>query len=125
MQEPDQLKRRAEDSTTGAWVERANFAVIVLTNPRYPFHLIDAGRAVQDMQLAAWNFGVVSCVYTGVKDEAIREDFNIPRGLNPSVIAGFGFPTKKVVGKKNRKPLSDLVFLGKFGNRLDPRSLKA
>jgi nitroreductase len=125
VQGPDQLKRLAEDSTTGAWVERANFAVIVLTNPRYPFHLIDAGRAVQDMQLSAWNFGVASGVYTGVRDDAIREHFNIPRELNPSIIVGFGYSVKKIVGKKNRKPLSDLVFLGKYGNRFDLQSFKA
>lgn len=125
VQERDELKRLAEDSTTGAWVERSNFAVIVLTNPRYPFHLIDAGRAIQDMQLAAWNFGVASGVYTGVKEEAIRRDFNIPTEMNPSIIVGFGYPARKVIGKKNRKSLSDIVFLGKYGNRFDPRSVGA
>lgn len=125
VQEPDQLRRLAGDSTTGAWIGRANFAVIVLTNPRYPFHLIDAGRAVQDMQLAAWNFGVASGVYTGVRDDATREDFNIPRELNPSIIVGFGYPVKKIVGEKNRKPVGDLVFLGKYGNRFDPQRFKA
>jgi nitroreductase len=125
VQGPDQLKRLAEDSTTGSWVEHSNFAVIVLTNPKYPFHLIDAGRVVQDMQLAAWNFGVASRVYTGVNDESIRGDFNIPREMNPSIIAGFGYPVKRIVGRKNRKPLSEIVFLGKYGNRFDPKSFKA
>jgi nitroreductase len=125
VQGSDQLKRLAEDSTTGAWVEGSNFAVIVLTNPRYPFHLIDAGRVVQDMQLAAWNFGVASRVYTGVKNEAIRVDFNIPREINPTIIVGFGYPAKKIIGKKNRKPLSDIVFLGKYGNRFDPQTFRA
>jgi len=120
VQERGGLKRLAQDSTTGAWVEGSNFAVIVLTNPKYPFHLIDAGRAVQDMQLAAWNFGVASCVYTGVRQEALREDFSIPREMNPSIIVGFGYPAREILGKrKNRKPLSDLVFLGKYGNRFD------
>jgi nitroreductase len=125
VQGPDQLKRLAEDSTTGSWVENSNFAVIVLTNPKYPFHLIDAGRVVQDMQLAAWNFGVASRVYTGVKDESIRADFNIPGEMNPSIIAGFGYPVKRIIGRKNRKPLSEIVFLGKYGNHFDPQSIKA
>jgi nitroreductase len=125
VQGPDQLKRLAEDSTTGSWVERSNFAVIVLTNPKYPFHLIDAGRVVQDMQLAAWNFGVASRVYTGLKDESIRADFNIPGEMNPSIVTGFGYPVKKIIGRKNRKLLSEIVFLGKYGNRFDPQSFKA
>jgi len=125
VQGSDQLKRLAEDSTTGAWVEGSNFAVIVLTNPRYPFHLIDAGRVAQDMQLVAWNFGVASGIYTGVKNEAIRQDFNIPSEMNPSIILGFGYPAKKIIGRKTRKPLAEIVFLGKYGSRFDPQSLKA
>jgi nitroreductase len=124
VQGTDQLKQLAEDSTTGSWVEGSNFAVIVLTNPKYPFHLIDAGRVVQDMQLAAWNFGVASRVYTGVKNESIRRDFNIPGDMNPSIIAGFGHPVKRVIGRKNRKPLNEIVFLGKYGNLFNPQSFK-
>jgi len=126
VQERGELKRLAQDSTTGAWVEHSNFAVVVLTNPKYPFHLIDAGKAVQDMQLAAWNFGVASCVYTGVRQETLREDFNIPEEMNPSIIVGFGYPATKISGKrKNRKPLTDLVFVGKYGNRFDPQRLES
>jgi nitroreductase len=124
VQGPYQLKQLAEDSTTGSWVEGSNFAVIVLTNPKYSFHLIDAGRVVQDMQLAAWNFGVVSRVYTGVKSESIRKDFNIPGDMNPSIIVGFGYPVKRIIGRKNRKPLNEIAFLGKYGNPLDPQGFK-
>ena len=82
IEEEKNLKKLAEDSTTGGWVSGANFAVIVLTNPRHKFHLIDAGRAVQDMQLAAWNYGVSSCLFTGVQEEKLRIDFGIPKELN-------------------------------------------
>jgi nitroreductase len=124
VQGTDQLKQLAEDSTTGSWVQGSNFAVIVLTNPKYAFHLIDAGRAVQDMQLAAWNFGVVSRVYTGVKNESIRKNFNIPGDMNPSIVVGFGYPVKRIIGRKNRKPLNEIAFLGKYGNPFDPQSFK-
>src|SRR5690606_14409146 len=60
----DQLKKLAEDSTSGMWVSGANFAIIVLTNPNYNFHLIDAGRVLQNMQLAAWSQGVASGLFT-------------------------------------------------------------
>src|SRR5919201_6073977 len=73
----DQLRKLAEDSTSGAWVAGANFAVIVLTNPKYNFHMIDAGRVLQDMQLAAWNHGVGSGLFTGIKEEKLRNDFGI------------------------------------------------
>ncbi len=117
---PDSLRRLAEDSDWGKWVAGANFAIIVLTNPKYAFHAIDAGRVIQDMQLAAWNYGVVSCIFTGVKEKELRKDFNIPIELNPTVVVGFGYPSRKITGrKKDRRPLTELAFLERFGTPLE------
>ena len=124
VEERDSLKRLAADSTTGAWVGKAAFAVIVLTDPKYGFHLIDAGRAVQNMEIAAWNDGVVSCIYTGFKEDALRKDFGIPNELRPSAVVGFGYPTRTLTGrKKNRKPLEEVAFLEQYGHRLEPQTL--
>ena len=111
----DRLATLAEDSTSGQWVAGANFAVIVLTNPDYKFHMIDAGRVLQNMQLAAWNHGVASGIFTGVKDEKLRKDFGIPKELNATVVIGFGYPAKKLAGKKSRVPLNELVYYGRYG----------
>ncbi len=118
IQDKDNLKRLAEDSTSGRWVAGTNFAVVVLTNPKYGFHLVDAGRVIQDMQLAAWNYGVASGIYTGFNREAMVRDFGVPPDLVPSAAVGFGYPRKKILGKKNRKPLAELAFLEKYGKGL-------
>ena len=117
VEEKKDLKKLAEDSTTGGWVSGANFAVIVLTNPRHKFHMIDAGRVVQNMQLAAWNFGVASGLFTGVRDEKLRGEFNIPKDLNPTIIVGFGFSAKQISGKrKNRMSLDELIYYERYAN---------
>jgi nitroreductase len=116
VKDKENLKKLADDSITGKWIVNANFAVIVLTDPKYPFHLIDAGRVVQNMQIAAWGYGIASCIFTGINKEKLRKDFNIPAELEPSVVVGFGYPIKKIKGKKNRKPLNELVFIEKYGN---------
>jgi nitroreductase len=116
VKDKENLKKLADDSITGKWIVNANFAVIVLTDPKYPFHLIDAGRVIQNMQIAAWGYGIASCIFTGINKEKLRKDFNIPAGLEPSVVVGFGYPVKKIKGKKNRKPLNELVFIEKYGN---------
>jgi nitroreductase len=118
VQGRDRLKTLASDSTTGKWVQGADFAVIVLTNPKYGFHLIDAGRALTSMQIAAWNFGVASRIFTGVNREALQKDFDIPTDLSPGVVVGFGYPTRKITGKKERSPLSEVAFLDRFGKPL-------
>jgi nitroreductase len=125
VQDRQSLNRLAEDSTTGGWVKGANFAVIVLTNPKVNGHLIDAGRAVQDMQLAAWDMGVGSGIFTGVNVEKIRSDFGVPEELQPSAFLGFGYPAKKITGKrKKRNPLSEVAFIDKFGNKANPASFR-
>ncbi len=123
VQDKEAVKRLAQDSTSGGWVSGADFAVVILTDPTLGFHLIDTGRAVQDMQLAAWNNGVASRIYTGVKEESMRRDFGIPKELRPTAIVGFGYPSKKIIGRKNRLPLAELAYLDKFGNKFDPKKL--
>lgn len=123
VQDKEAVKKLSEDSTSGGWVAGADFAVIILTDPHLGFRLIDAGRALQDMQIAAWDQGVASGIYTGFKEERMRNDFAIPNELEPSVVVGFGYPAEKIVGRKNRRPLSELAFVDKYGNRLDPKKL--
>jgi nitroreductase len=113
----DQLQKLAEDSTSGTWVAGANFAVIVLTNPKHKFHMIDAGRVLQNMQLAAWNRGVASGLFTGIKEDKLCSDFGIPKELNITLTIGFGYPGGRLTGrKKDRMSLSELVYYGKYGN---------
>jgi len=123
VQDRSNLKRLAADSMTGKWVEGADFAIIILTDPKVPGSSIDAGRVVQDMELAAWNFGVASGVYTGVGEAALRKDYAIPDSLKPSAVLGFGYPKRKILGKKNRKPIEELVFPERYGEGLKPSDL--
>ena len=105
------LKKLSEDSTSGQWIVGANFAIILLTDPNYGFHLLDAGRVIQNMQLSAWDNGVGSGLYTGIRDEKMRSDFKIPSNLNISAVVGFGFPKNSITGRrKNRKPLNELAY---------------
>ena len=123
VQDRANLKRLAADSVTGKWVEGADFAIIILIDPKVPGSSIDAGRVVQDMELAAWNFGVASGIYTGVGEPSLRKDYAIPDDLKPAAVLGFGYPKRKILGKKNRKPLEELVFPERFGAKLKASDL--
>jgi nitroreductase len=115
----EDLRKLAELSTTGQWIDGANFAVVVLTNPKYPFHSLDAGRAITNMQLAAWSHGVGSRIYTGYNDQGMRSFLNVPKDLAISAVVGFGYPAEKVIGKKNRVPLNKVASYQKFGKPID------
>jgi nitroreductase len=76
------------------------------------------------MQLTAWNDGVASGLFTGVREQKLRNDFAIPEELSPTVIIGFGYPPEILNGerkkskekRKNRLPLHELVYYEKYGN---------
>lgn len=119
VRNPDNLRRLADDSTSGRWVSGAAFAVIICTDPSKGYHLIDAGRAAQDMQLTAWDQGVASGLYTGFKQAEMRKDFGIPEGLAPTIVVGFGYSKKSLLGKKNRMPLTEVAYLERYGNSID------
>ncbi len=123
IQDRSNLKRLAKDTTTGGWIENADFAVVILTDPKIPGYTIDAGRVLQDMQLAAWNFGVASGLYTVFKEEDFRRDFGAPAELKLSAVVGFGYPKHKTIGKKNRKPIEELVFPERYGNPFTVKDL--
>ena len=86
--------------------------------------MIDGGRVLQDMQLAAWNMGVGSGICTGSRKTSCGKDYAIPSQLEVTAFVAFGHPARKVTGKKkNRKPLSEIAFSEKFGNKLDLREV--
>ena len=118
VQDKGNLAKLAADSSTGPWVGGSDFAVIVGIDPTVPASSIDAGRVVQDMQLAAWSEGVASGVYTGIRLQELRRDFGVPEEVTPAAVVGFGYPRKKLAGRKDRRPLSELAFLERFGSPL-------
>jgi len=115
----DDIKKLADLSTTGKWVSGADFGIIVLTDPKYRFHQIDAGRAITHMQLAAWENGVGSCIYVGINDEGMRLAFGIPESLEITAVVGFGYPAKPVRGRKRRIEIEKIAFQKRYGQVLD------
>jgi len=114
----ENMVRLADASRTGSWLRGADFAVVVLTDPKYNFHLLDAGRATTHMQLAAWKHGVGSCICTSYDEGKMRQLLNIPEKTSISVVAGFGYPSRPIVGKKRRLRLDEVAFGGTYGKPL-------
>ena len=64
-------------------------------------------------------------MFTGVKLREVRRDFGIPEGLNPVIVVGFGYPKRKLAGRKRREPLSAIAFHERFGDPLPGQILTA
>jgi nitroreductase len=119
IQDKASLERLTELSKTGEHIRSASFAIAVVTNPSSRWHRIDGARAVQSMAIQAWSEGL-GCSWVGTIDrEKVKKLLSIPKNLYLLTIVPFGYPKRKLRGrKKKRKPLSELAFNEKFGRKL-------
>jgi nitroreductase len=79
----------------------------------------DAGRAAQNMMLAAWNHGIGACP-NGIADgEAIEGALGLAEGEHPVTVLSFGYPARprdperhspeEWLARADRKPLDEIV----------------
>jgi nitroreductase len=94
------------------------FSVAVVTYGKGPGGF-DAGRAAQNMMLAAWNEGVGSCPNAWPDRAAARAALGAGEDEDPVIVVSFGYPAKPVdpesrspeewIAAANRKPFDEVV----------------
>ncbi|MGH2979633.1 MAG: nitroreductase family protein [Solirubrobacterales bacterium] len=93
--ESDEAKQRLSETVyTPANVTGAPFVVAVVTYGKGATSF-DAGRAAQNMMVAAWNEGVGSCP-NGMPDRAATATAlgGLAEGEEPAIVLTFGYPAK-------------------------------
>jgi nitroreductase len=99
-------------------VRGAKLIIVVVTYGKGPLGF-DAGRASQNMMLAAWNHGIGSCP-NGMPDrDPVTSLLGLRAGEEPAIILTFGYPARPVdpsrrspeewIKRANRKPFDDVV----------------
>jgi nitroreductase len=115
VQNRDTLRQLGALATTGPYIADAALAIVVAIQ-RTPFSVSDGSRAIQSMMLTAWSEGVGSnwVGFMGMTD--VKRLLAIPDELDVLAIIPFGYPAKPLgKGRKNRKPLSEVAHLERFG----------
>lgn len=81
---------------------------VVMPNDAREF---DAGRAAQNMMLAAWSEGIASCAVTMHDADCVRRVLRLPEGYRVSIVIPFGYPPAEGVQSLGAKrlPLEEVV----------------
>jgi nitroreductase len=117
VRDRERLRKLGSLIRTGPYTANAAAAVIVAYE-KNPYSLSDASRAIQSMILTAWADGVGSN-WTGFMGmEGVRQEFGIPDTYDVLAVLPLGYPKRKVIGKKKRKPLHEVASTETFGNPL-------
>ena len=114
----DAVERLSKTVFAPANVLGAALVVAIAIRGRGPT-AFDAGRAAQNMLLAAWNEGLVSCP-NGVSDqERARELLDLGEDERAVIVLSFGYPARareperrspeEWSARANRRPLAELV----------------
>ena len=119
VRERSRLQKLGSLVRTGPYTARAAAAVIVAyEKAKGQYAVSDASRAVQSMILTAWGDGVGSN-WTGFSGlEKVREEFGLPAEYEVIAVLPLGYPRRKVIGKKKRKPFDQVVSAEHFGTPL-------
>ncbi len=118
VREREGLRKLGSLVRTGPYIANATAAVIVAYEKGSRTGLSDASRAIQSMLLSAWGDGVGSN-WTGFGGlENVRIEFRLPDSYEVLAVLPFGYPKRKVIGNKKRKPLDQVVSAERFGTPL-------
>jgi nitroreductase len=120
VRQPERVRKLGSLIRTGPYVAFAPAAVIVAyLKESGQLGLSDASRAIQSMMVAAWGDGVASnwTGFAGRLDE-VRKEFGLPDTYEVLAVIPLGYPKRRVIGKKKRKPFNEVVSAERFGSHL-------
>jgi nitroreductase len=117
VKKPEHLRKIGSLVRTGPYIANAAAAVIVAYEKNAgKWGLSDGSRAVQDMMAVAWAEGVGSN-WAGGPDglDAVRQEFGFPDTYVAMAVVPLGYPKRRIIGRKKRKPFDQVVSAERFG----------
>ena len=78
--------------------------------------VMDVGFAAENILLAAHALGLGGCAIASFNESGVRKVLDAPEDWKPILMVSLGYPDK-VPKTPPKKPLSELVYLDRYGNR--------
>ena len=120
IRDRDTLAELGRMAQSGKFLADAPLAIaIAMENADTPW--LDAGRALQQMEIVAWAEGLGTCFVglpTAEQVRKVKELLRIPDNFELITVLPFGYRAEKNAGrgKRRRKPLSQMAHVEHYGN---------
>lgn len=121
----DTLRRIAEIASSGRFIADAPMAIAIAMENADRAEL-DAGRALQQMELVAWEEGLGAC-FVGLRvaeqNRAVKQLLGIPESAVLVTILPLGYRKDAAMGaqgRRNRKPLAQIAHSERYGAAYNP-----
>lgn len=109
IREPEQKAAIAKCGDFAQHVPNATLVIAVVLTPGGGG--FDAGRAAQNMMLAAWSEGITSCPVALHHRDCAVETLGLPADHTPAMLLAFGYPESEASRHRGvaRTPVEELV----------------
>ncbi len=112
------LKQIGALAPSGPFIADAPMAIAVFMRDAQRPDL-DAGRAIQQMEIMAWSLGLGTC-FVGFRDSAsalqVKQLLGMPVGFDLITVLPFGYRLDSVKGRnRKRKPMTAVAHMGQYG----------
>ena len=119
VQDPDTIRKLGEIATQGPFMANAPLVMAIAVAGDAVRPQLDAGRALQQMELVAWSEGLGTC-FVGVRQaeqqKAVKELLGIPEDMELITLMPYGYRVPGARGRGiPRKPMSEIAHRDRFG----------
>ena len=123
VQDRDTLATLGKIATHGPFIGRAPLVIVVVMD-NAPRPQLDAGRALQQMELMAWSQGVGMC-FVGVREaeqqQAVKKLLSIPEAMELITLLPFGYRAEGAKSQGTpRMAMEEIVHWESFGVKVKP-----
>ncbi|MDK2799233.1 MAG: hypothetical protein PWQ70_852 [Clostridiales bacterium] len=126
FRDQDKKQKIADRSKWAKFLPEAPVGIVVVADFSYSrpvkeekalryYCIQDSAAAIQNLLLAAWNFGLGTCWIGDFNENQLREMFAIPLGLNAVGIIALGYPHPEWRNHpRPRKPVEEILCFERF-----------
>jgi nitroreductase len=125
-------KEKIEELASGfvGWIKKASAVIVACADPKdsgsrngMDYFLVDVGISMQQLILAATNFGLGTCWIGGFDEQKVKKILEVPQNVKVVALTPIGYSAnaglrskliKTLVGTDKRKPMSEFLHKDKW-----------